>query len=226
MCSMHSWQVTPKEAVEIQKQLRDQVILFDDLGKIDYVAGIDVGFEEDGKVTCAAIAVLEFPLLELREVAIARCRTNFPYVPGLLSFRELPAVMQALDKLKQVPDLLLCDGQGYAHPRRFGIACHLGVLTGIPAIGVGKTRLTGTHKTVARQRGSWQPLLDDGETIGAVLLTRDDVKPIYVSAGHRISLETAITYVLRCTTRYKLPETTRMAHKYASGTLKVHTGLL
>jgi len=226
MCSMHSWKVTPKEAVEIQKQLRDQVILFDDLDKIDYVAGVDVGFEEDGKVTCAAIAVLEFPKLALHEVSIERCKTNFPYVPGLLSFRELPVVLKALDKLKQAPDLFLCDGQGYAHPRRFGIACHLGVLTGIPAIGVGKTRLLGTHKSVANQRGAWQPLLDNNETIGAVLRTRVNVKPIYVSAGHRISLNTAITYVLRCITRYKLPETTRMAHKYASGTWAVHTGLL
>ncbi len=215
---MHSWQVTPKEAVEIQKQLCGQVVLHDDLGKIDYVAGVDVGFEDEGRVTRAAIAVLEFPLLALREVSIARCRTNFPYVPGLLSFRELPAVVKALDKLKQTPDLLLCDGQGYAHPRRFGIACHLGVLTGIAAIGVGKTRLLGTHKPVASQHGAWQPLLDNAETIGAVLRTRVDVKPIYVSAGHRISLNTAIAYVLRCTTCYKLPETTRQAHKYASGT--------
>jgi len=226
MSSMHSWQVTPKEAVEIQKQLRNQVILFDDLGKIDYVAGVDVGFEDGGRVTRAAIAVLDFPLLVLREVSIMRCRTNFPYVPGLLSFRELPAVLQALDKLKQLPDLFLCDGQGYAHPRRFGMACHLGVLTGIPAIGVGKTRLTGQHQPVSNQRGAWQPLLDDNETIGAVLRTRVDVKPIYVSIGHRIRLETAIAYVLCCTTRYKLPETTRMAHKYASGTSEAHTGLL
>jgi deoxyribonuclease V len=223
---MHAWQVTPEEAIEIQKQLRHQVVLRDDLGEINHVAGVDAGFQNEGKVTHAAIAVLEFPLLALREVAIARCRTSFPYVPGLLSFRELPAVMQAMDKLTRLPDLLLCDGQGYAHPRRFGIACHLGVLTGIPTIGVGKTRLTGQHQPVVNQRGAWQPLLDDKETIGAVLRTRVDVKPIYVSAGHRITLETAIAYVLRCTTRYKLPETTRMAHKYASGTLEAHTGLL
>lgn len=213
----HPWRVTPKEAVKIQQQLRERVVRHDDLGRIDFVAGVDVGFEEDGKVTRAAVAVLEFPALALHEVALHRCKTDFPYVPGLLSFRELPAVLQALRGLKRLPDLLLCDGQGYAHPRRFGIACHLGVLTGFPAIGVGKTRLIGTHKAVANRRGAWQPLLDENECIGAVLRTRVNVKPIYVSIGHRISLETAIDYVMRCCTRYKLPETTRMAHKYASG---------
>lgn len=139
-------------------------------------------------------------------------------MPGLLSFRELPAVLKAMEQLKQTPDIWLCDGQGYAHPRRFGIACHLGVLTGIPSIGVGKSRLLGTHQPVANQRGAWQPLLDNDEIIGAVLRTRVNVKPVYISVGHRICLESAIDYVMRCTNRYKLPETTRQAHKYASGT--------
>ena len=214
----HSWNVTPREAIEIQNQLRAEVILQDDLGKIDYVAGVDVGFEDDGKVTRAAIAVLEFPSLTLYEISVDRCKTTFPYVPGLLSFRELPAVLKAMEQLKQTPDLLICDGQGYAHPRRFGIACHLGVLTGIPSVGVGKTRLLGTHQLVANQRGAWQPLLDHDEFIGAVLRTRVNVKPVYVSSGHRICLDSAIDFVMRCTTRYKLPETTRQAHKLASGT--------
>jgi deoxyribonuclease V len=214
----HSWNVTPGEAVEIQNQLRAEVILQDDLGKIDYVAGVDVGFEDAGKVTRAAIAVLAFPSLTLCEISVDRCKTAFPYVPGLLSFRELPAVLKAMEQLKQTPDLLLCDGQGYAHPRRFGIACHLGVLTGIPSIGVGKSRLLGIHDPVPNQRGAWQPLLDHDEIIGAVLRTRINVKLVYVSVGHRICLETAIDYVMRCTTRYKLPETTRQAHKFASET--------
>lgn len=218
MMHNHSWNVTPGEAVEIQNQLRAEVILQDDLGNIDYVAGVDVGFEDDGKVTRAAIAVLEFPSLTLCEISVDRCKTGFPYVPGLLSFRELPAVLKAMEQLKQTPDLLLCDGQGYAHPRRFGIACHLGILTGIPSIGVGKTRLLGTHDPVPNQRGAWQPLLDHDEVIGGVLRTRVNVKPVYVSVGHRICLESAIDYVMRCTTRYKLPETTRQAHKFASGT--------
>jgi deoxyribonuclease V len=214
----HSWNVAPREAIEIQKRLRIQVTLQDELGNVDYVAGVDVGFEDDGKVTRAAIAVLGFPELNLFEISIARCKTTFPYVPGLLSFRELPAVLKAMEQLKQTPDIWLCDGQGYAHPRRFGIACHLGVLTGIPSIGVGKSRLLGTHQPVANQRGAWQPLLDNDEIIGAVLRTRVNVKPVYISVGHRICLESAIDYVMRCTNRYKLPETTRQAHKYASGT--------
>jgi deoxyribonuclease V len=138
-------------------------------------------------------------------------------VPGLLSFRELPTLLKALEKLKSRPDMVLCDGQGLAHPRRFGIACHLGLATGIPAIGVGKTRLLGAHKPVRNRRGAWQPLLDGDECIGAVLRTRVDVKPVYVSIGHRVSLSTAIDYVLRCAPRYRLPETTRQAHRHASG---------
>ena len=179
-------------------------------------AGVDVGFENNGKISRAAIVVLTLPLLQLQAVSIARCDTSFPYVPGLLSFRELPAVLKALHKLSEVPDLFLCDGQGYSHPRRFGIACHLGVLTDVPSVGVGKTRLIGTHMAVANRRGAWQPLIDGKEIIGAVVRTRINVKPVYISIGHRVNLESAIDFVMRCTTRFRLPETTRMAHKYAS----------
>ena len=213
----HDWQVTPQEAIAMQKELSRRVIKQDALGKVNTVAGVDVGYENAGMTTRAAVVVLEFPALTVREVAVARCKTTFPYVPGLLSFRELPAVLQALEKLKSPPDMVLCDGQGYAHPRRFGIACHLGVVTGIPSIGVGKTRLLGVHKPVTNTRGDWQPLLDEDECIGAVLRTRVDVKPVYVSIGHRILLTTAIAYVMRCTPRYRLPETTRQAHRHASG---------
>ena len=213
---VHDWRVTPQEAIAIQNELRQQVIPQDDFGWVNTVAGVDVGYEDDGRTTRAAVVVLDFPELMVREVAVAKCRTTFPYVPGLLSFRELPAVLKAVEKLKIPPDLVLCDGQGYAHPRRCGIACHLGVVTGIPAIGVGKTRLLGTHKHVVDKRGNWQPLIDKKECIGAVLCTRTDVKPIYVSIGHRISLQTAVAYVLRCTPRYRLPETTRQAHRHAS----------
>ena len=200
----------------IQNRLRTKVISRDKFGEINTVAGVDVGFENNGKITCAAIAVLTFPLLELQTVSIARCDTSFPYVPGLLSFRELPAVLKALSASSVIPDLFLCDGQGYSHPRRFGIACHLGVLTDIPSIGVGKTRLIGNHKAVPNRRGAWQPLIDGQEIIGAVVRTRINVKPVYISIGHRVSLETAIDFVMRCTTRFRLPETTRQAHKYAS----------
>jgi deoxyribonuclease V len=184
---------------------------------VQYVAGVDVGFEADGSVTRAAIAVLSLDDLQLRDRAIARLPTQFPYVPGLLSFREIPAVLEALQQVTIVPDLLLCDGQGIAHPRRFGIACHLGLLTNLPAIGVAKSLLVGQHSELAPERGSWQPLMHQGDRIGAVLRTRTGTNPVYISSGHRISLETAIAYVMRCTTKYRLPETTRHAHKLASG---------
>lgn len=181
-----------------------------------FVAGVDVGFEDHNRVTRAAIAVLGFPALNLCAQAIARRKTRFPYIPGYLSFREVPAVLGALKQVKQKPDLVLCDGQGLAHPRRFGIACHLGVLTDLPTIGVAKSRLIGTHAPLAEQKGSWVPLMDGDEQIGAVVRTRTGVRPVYVSIGHKISLETAINYVLRCTTRYRLPETTRIADRLAS----------
>lgn len=212
----HPWDVTPREAINIQQQLRGYVIQSDQFGTISTVAGVDVGFEEGGRVTRAAVVLLHYPTLVLREKAVARLPTRFPYVPGLLSFRELPAVLEALEQLQQLPDIFLCDGQGYAHPRRLGIASHLGVITGIAAIGVGKSRLIGSHEPVADRRGAWQPLVDKEEVIGAVLRSRAGVKPIYVSIGHRLCLATAIRVVMSCTTRYKLPETTRLAHKYAS----------
>jgi deoxyribonuclease V len=148
---------------------------------------------------------------------VARLPTRFPYVPGLLSFRELPVVLDALARLAVIPDVILCDGQGRAHPRRFGIACHLGVLLDLPTVGVGKTRLVGRHAEPGPDKGDWAPLLDDGEVIGAVLRTRAGVKPLYISVGHRISLDSAITLTLACLTRYRLPETTRAAHRLASG---------
>ncbi len=212
-----AWPRTVPEARALQEALRGKVVTADRLGMIRYVAGVDVGFEQDGAVTRAAVAVLTFPALDLVESALARQPTRFPYVPGYLSFREIPAVLAALKQLKTQPDLLLCDGQGLAHPRRFGLACHLGILTGLPAIGVAKSRLIGSHGAPPQEKGSWVPLTDAGEVIGAVVCTRSGVKPLYVSIGHRVSLATAIEYVLRCTTKYRLPETTRAAHRLASG---------
>lgn len=211
-----TWPTDVVQARAVQESLRGKVIIGDELGVVKTVAGVDVGFEQAGAVTRAAVVVLEFPGLEPREQALARQPTRFPYVPGYLSFREAPAVLAALAQLRQLPDLLLCDGQGIAHPRRFGIACHLGVLTGIPSIGVAKSRLVGKHGVVPKDKGAWVPLMDGDETIGAVLRTRTGVKPLYVSIGHRVSLETAIAYVLRCTTGYRLPETTRQADRLAS----------
>jgi deoxyribonuclease V len=214
----HPWNVTPREAIAIQNRLRGLVRIENDLpAEIRRVAGVDVGFEDNGAVTRAAVAVLDFPELALVGSAIARQPTVFPYIPGLLSFREVPAILAALDSLETLPDLMLVDGQGYAHPRRLGIACHLGVLTGIPAIGVGKTRLVGRHEDVPDVRSAWVSLVDRGEEVGAVLRTRAGVKPIYVSVGHRVTLPMAMDWVMRCTKRYRLPETTRHAHRLASG---------
>lgn len=214
----HDWNLSREEAIALQQSLRDQVILTDQLGDVHTVAGVDVGFEDAGNTTRAAVVVLSFPGLQVQERSIARLPTRFPYIPGLLSFREVPAVLDALDKLKALPDLLLCDGQGTAHPRRFGIACHLGLLTNLPAIGVAKSLLVGNHDDVVDEKGAWQPLKHKGEVIGAALRTRPKTKPLYISPGHRISLATSIDYVLQCTTKYRLPETTRQAHKLASET--------
>jgi deoxyribonuclease V len=213
------WPDEVAAARAVQEALRAQVVREDRLGPVNTVAGIDVGFEDRGRLTRAAVVVLAFPGLEPVAQAISRSPTRFPYIPGYLSFRELPAVLEALDRLAGLPDLMLCDAQGLAHPRRFGLACHLGVLTGIPCIGVAKSRLVGSHEEVPHDKGQWAPLRDQEETIGAVLRTRTGVRPVYVSIGHRVSLETAIEYTLRCTTRYRLPETTRHAHRLASGLL-------
>lgn len=213
----HPWPRSAEAAVEIQQQLRSRVITVDQFGPVRSVAGVDVGFEENSSITRAAVAVLSWPDLQLQAQAIARRPTTFPYIPGLLSFREAPAVLDALTQISTIPDLLLCDGHGIAHPRRFGIACHLGLLANIPAIGVAKSLLVGRHADVPDQRGGWVPLIHRDQTIGATLRTRPKTKPLYISSGHRISLTTAIEYVMGCTTRYRLPETTRWAHPLASG---------
>jgi deoxyribonuclease V len=214
---MHAWDVSPKEAVQIQKALMGKLKLKDDFGEIKTVAGVDVGFEKNNTITRAAIVVLDFKTLKVIETAIAHHPTTFPYVPGLLSFREVPCVLEAILKLNAQPDLLLCDGQGIAHPRHFGIAAHLGLLLGIPSIGVAKSRLTGTHPEVPSKKGSFVPLMDKDEQIGVVLRTRANVKPLYISPGHRVSMNSAHKLVMQCVTKYRLPETTRWAHRLASG---------
>lgn len=212
----HPWDLAPAEAIRLQKQLSARVRREDALGPVRHVAGVDVGFEAGNTVTRAAVVVLEFPSLTVVERVLARRPTTFPYIPGLLSFRELPAVLDAFERLTIPPDLILCDGQGIAHPRRLGIASHLGIWLDRPTIGVGKSRLIGAHEDVPPEKGAQRPLMDRDECIGAVLRTRTGVHPLYISPGHRVSLPTAVDYVLRCTTRYRLPETTRAAHKLAS----------
>lgn len=214
---LHSWPSTAAIAIDLQQRLRSQVITENRLpDPVRLVAGVDAGFEQNGTVTRAAVVVLAFPELTPVDQALVRCPTTFPYVPGLLSFRELPAVLAALAQIATLPDLILCDGQGIAHPRRFGIACHLGILIDCPTIGVAKSRLVGTHGDLPPEKGAWVSLMDRDEPIGAVVRSRTHTRPLYVSPGHRIDLETSIDYVLRCTPRYRLPETTRQADRLAS----------
>lgn len=213
---LHDWALAPKEAVALQRELRERVRLTDDLPRLQRVAGVDVGFEDGGRTTRAAVVILAWPGLEPIEQAVARRPTSFPYVPGLLSFRELPAVIDALQSLRSAPQLVFCDGHGTAHPRRFGIACHLGLVADVPAIGVGKSRLVGEPVEPPREKGASWPLIDAGETIGSVLRTRTGVRPVFVSPGHRVSLDTAVDLVLAATSRYRLPEPIRQADRLAS----------
>lgn len=201
----------------MQKQLANEVIREDKfIEPIKTVAGIDLGYDTKTDTCRAVVVVLKFPELELIEKAEALMPVQFPYVPGLLSFREIPVAVKALEKLQTAPDLILCDGQGIAHPRRFGIACHLGLITDLPTIGVAKSILVGKFETLGETRGSTAELIHKKEKVGVALRTKDKVQPVYVSPGHRISLETAISYVLQCTPKYRLPETTRLADQLAS----------
>jgi len=209
--------IDTEAAIALQQELSEKVVLWDDFGSVQTVAGVDVGFEAEDRIACAAIAVLRFPELTILESVAVRRPTAFPYVPGLLAFREVPVVLAALAALKTVPDLLLCDGNGYIHPRRCGFACHLGVVSGLPSIGVAKTPYLGDREPLAEYRGAHQPIRDNGEIIGAVVRTQDNVKPVYVSSGHRISLNSAIDFVLKCTPKYRLPETTRQADTLSKG---------
>lgn len=212
----HSWNLSPAEARVLQREWSHRVVLQDALGDVGRIGGVDVGFEQNNTITRAALVVLSWPGLQVIERQLARVPTTFPYVPGLLSFREMPAILQAWDQLQQKPDLLFCDGQGVAHPRRFGIACHLGVWLDLPTIGVAKQRLVGRHEDVADEKGASTPLWDKDERIGTVLRSRQGVKPLFVSPGHRISQGTAVEWVMGCLGRYRLPEPTRQAHKLAS----------
>ncbi|GAA0606423.1 deoxyribonuclease V [Kribbella sandramycini] len=205
---MH-WPTTAAEAIAVQEELRHQVDATDHGPAPRFVAGLDVAY--DGDRLAAAVVVLEWDGLNEVDRAVVPGRTTFPYVPGLFAFREVPALLAALDQLTTPPDLLVCDGFGIAHPRRFGLASHLGVLTGIPAIGVAKTAFVGTLLEPGTARGSTADLVLDGEVVGAAVRTQHGVKPVYVSVGHRISLPTAIAHVLHLAPHYRLPETTRAA---------------
>jgi len=212
---LHEWNVSPSEAMEIQQQLRDRVSTERDLGQVNTVAGVDVSFK--GDVARAAVVILSYPELAPLDCSLAELPVEFPYIPGLLAFREAPAVLAALEKLKTEPDLFIFDAQGLAHPRRMGLATHLGVIIDRPSIGCAKSRLCGHHHEPGPERGSYTYLYDGEEIIGAVVRTQTGVSPLYVSIGHKVDLPTAIEYVLSCCTKYRLPETTRYAHRVAGG---------
>lgn len=210
-----SWSLCTRRAVDLQKRLaaRVHICQFPPRGKrLRLVAGCDVSYERRGNRMYAGIVVLGYPEMERIEGACAVCEAAFPYIPGLLSFRESPALLQAWRRLKNKPDVLMVDGHGIAHTRRLGIASHLGVVLDLPTIGCAKSRLIGTYVEPCESRASRTFLLDRGETIGAVVRTRDNVKPVFVSVGHRTTLDDAVRLVLESARGYRLPEPTRQAH--------------
>lgn len=214
---LHPWRVSTAEAVAIQRRLASQVVLEGAPADVRYVAGTDISVNAAERKGRGAVVVLSYPDLRPVEQSVAEVDLTFPYVPGLLSFRETPVLMEAFAGLSGRPDLMLVDAQGLAHPRRFGLACHLGLLYDVPTIGCAKSRLCGEHDEVEPAPGSRADLRDGAEVIGAVLRTREGVKPIYVSVGHRIGLAEAVEWALRCCRGYRLPEPTRLAHQAAGG---------
>jgi deoxyribonuclease V len=230
----HRWDVTTAEAREIQEKLRKKWEGANRLGALRTVAGLDAAFVlkgsqafqkpsrwselRDANRAIGAVVLFSYPEMRELERAAAEVPLEFPYVPGFLSFREIPALLATLRKLKQMPDLLFCDGQGYAHPRRMGLAAHLGVILDLPSIGCAKSLLIGEHDTVGRQQGEWSAIRDEAETIGAALRTRTDCTPMYISSGHRVSLETALRLTLSVCDGTRVPRPTREADRYVSRT--------
>jgi deoxyribonuclease V len=213
---LHSWDVSPRKAREIQDDLRGRVIEGWDGRPINVVVGADVSFPSKTEALAAVVA-LSYPELSLIESVVRRGECAFPYVPGLLAFREAPILLEALAALGNEADVVLCDGQGLAHPKGMGLASHVGILIDLPTIGCAKSRLYGTHDDPRRSRGGWSPLLGrTGDTLGAVLRTRSDVSPVFVSVGHRIDLKKAIEVVLECSPKYRIPEPLRAAHTLAA----------
>ena len=216
----HPWQVSTAEAKKIQLELAGEISRAGSVKVPHFIAGVDISVNRfKGKGT-AAVVVLSYPQLDVVEVQTVSGSVTFPYVPGLLSFREMPLILPAFEKLKVTPDLVMMDGQGFAHPRRIGIACHLGLFLGIPTIGCAKSRLIGTYNEPGSEHGRWSVLFDDIDVIGAVVRTKTRVTPVYVSTGHMITLNSAVDWVLACCRGYRLPEPTRLAHMAAGGNLK------
>ncbi|MCJ7604957.1 MAG: deoxyribonuclease V [Dehalococcoidales bacterium] len=212
--------MTTDRAREIQEALAKEVSRSGDVPEMRMVAGIDVSVNRWNKTGTAAVVVLDYPALTIVETSVVSGDITFPYVPGLLSFREAPLVLEACERLKAIPDVIMVDGQGVAHPRRIGLASHLGLCLEVPVIGCAKSRLCGTHEEPGPEAGSTAELVESGEIIGSVLRTRRGVKPVYVSVGHMVDLPAAVRLVLGCCRGYRLPEPTRLAHQAAGGHLR------
>ena len=220
VAELHGWQVSVDQARDIQMRLAARVMGSSEGIAPRLIAGVDIAVNKRGEMATAAVVVLGYPELNLVETRVVSGEINFPYVPGLLSFRESPLILAACEKLTLTPDLILVDGQGIAHPRRIGLASHLGLFLNTPTIGCAKSRLCGRHETPAIEGGGYTELVDGGEVIGVALRTKSGVNPVYVSIGHRIDLPSAIYWVLECCRGYRLPEPTRLAHLAAGGNLK------
>jgi deoxyribonuclease V len=221
--NLHDWNVTIKKAIELQNGLARQIQMRGFNKKLKTIAGVDCGFTPDKKHIVACIVVLCSETFEIIETVYAVETIQFPYVPGLLSFREAPVSLAAAEKLKTIPDCFIVDGQGIAHPRRLGIASHLGLFLDVPTIGCAKSRLIGDFKQPAAPKGSTSPLMDKDEIIGSVVRTRSDVKPVFVSVGHKCRLCDAVRIVLDCCTKYRLPEPSRLAHQIVTRLKKAGT---
>jgi deoxyribonuclease V len=217
--ALHEWEVSVAQAREIQLSLAKMVSA--EKGGVNprLIAGIDISAPDARGVATGAVVVLRYPELDIVELEEAHSRIGFPYVPGLLSFREGPLILAACEKLCNIPDLVMVDGQGIAHPRRFGLASHVGLLLDLPTIGCAKSILCGAHQPLGEEAGSQAELLDKGELVGVALRTKSGVKPVYVSVGNRINLTSALEWVMSCCRGYRLPEPTRLAHQAAGGTL-------
>ncbi|MFC1940541.1 deoxyribonuclease V [Chloroflexota bacterium] len=217
---LHGWQLSTPQALELQRRLAVQVSVSSEITAPHFIAGVDISLGRGREMATGAVVVLSYPQLRVVEVKLARGRLDFPYVPGLLSFRESPLILAACERLSVTPDLVLVDGQGIAHPRRFGLASHLGILLGMPTIGCAKSLLCGKHEEAGVEPGDYADIVDKDETIGVALRTKVGVKPVYVSIGHMVSLQAAIHWVMMCCRGYRLPEPTRLAHLAAGGNLK------
>ena len=219
---LHRWDVTPREAAQVQRELRERLVLEDHLGAVRLVAGADIALDKRERLGFGGVVVYTFPGLEEVERQTAVCPLTFPYVPGLLAFREGPVLVEVFARLRCEPDVVVFDAHGLAHPRRMGLACHLGLVLDRPSIGCAKSVLVGEHAEPPPAAGTWTPLVHQGEVVGAAVRTRDRVKPVFVSPGHRISLERAVALLLRCTDGTRIPKPTREADKLVAALKREH----